>query len=157
VEDASPKMLKDLHKAIKKVSSDFNEFKFNTAIASLMELTNAIYQTGADQKVFCDLVIMLSPIVPHFAEELWEILGHKESIFKCAWPQYDPQLLVEENIEMPIQINGKLRSKIEVVRNISEVKLKELVLADQKVISWLEGKSPKKFIVIPQKLVNIVI
>jgi leucyl-tRNA synthetase len=154
VEDASPKMLKDLHKAIKKVSSDFNEFKFNTAIASLMELTNAIYQTGADQKVFCDLVIMLSPIVPHFAEELWEILGHKESIFKCAWPQYDPQLLVEENIEMPIQINGKLRSKIEVVRNISEVKLKELVLADQKVISWLEGKSPKKFIVIPQKLVN---
>ena len=100
---------------------------------------------------------MLSPIVPHFAEELWQILGNKESIFKGAWPQYNPKLLVEENVELVIQINGKLRSKIEVARDISEDKLKRLVLGDQKVISWLGGKAPKKFIVVPQKLVNIVL
>ena len=101
--------------------------------------------------------MMLSPIVPHFAEELWQSLGNQESIFKSAWPQYDPKLLVQEIIELPIQINGKLRSKIEVACDISEDKLKELVLADQKIISWLEGKLPKKFIVVPQKLVNIVL
>jgi leucyl-tRNA synthetase len=157
VDQANQDILKNLHKTIKKVSTDFSEFKFNTAIASLMELTNAIYQLGADRKVFSDLVIMLSPIVPHFAEELWQILGNPESIFKSSWPQYDPKLLIEENIELPIQINGKLRSKIEVTRDISEDKLKELVLADQKVISWLEGKAPKKIIVVPQKLINIVI
>jgi len=150
-------ILKHLHKAIRKVTTDFGEFKFNTAIASLMELTNAIYQLGADRKVFADLVVMLSPIVPHFAEELWEILGNKESIFKEAWPQYDPELLVEENIELPIQINGKLRSKLNVSRDISEDKLKELVLKDQKIISCLADKTPKKFIVVPQKLVNIVV
>ncbi|MDP2927192.1 MAG: leucine--tRNA ligase [Candidatus Omnitrophota bacterium] len=157
VDNPDQEILKSLHKTIKKVSTDFSEFKFNTAIASLMELTNAIYQLGADKEVFLNLVIMLSPIVPHFAEELWQILGNKESIFKGAWPQYDPKLLVEENVELVIQINGKLRSKIEVARDISEDKLKSLVLGDQKVISWLEGRPPKKFIVVPQKLVNIVL
>jgi leucyl-tRNA synthetase len=122
-----------------------------------MELTNAIYQLGADKEIFSRLVIMLSPIVPHFSEELWQILGNKASIFKSAWPQYDPELLVEENVELVIQINGKLRSKIKVSREISEDKLKDLVLKDEKLSSWLEGKSPKKFIVVPQKLVNIVL
>jgi leucyl-tRNA synthetase len=150
-------LLKVLHKTIKKVSTDFSEFKFNTAIASLMELTNAIYQLGANREVFSDLVMMLSPIVPHFAEELWQVLGNKESIFKGAWPEYDPKLLVEENVELVIQVNGKLRSKIEVPRDISEDKLKELVLEDEKVISWLEGRPAKKFIIVPQKLVNIVV
>ena len=157
VDNPDPEIFKSLHKTIKKVSTDFGEFKFNTAIASLMELTNAIYQLGADRKVFSELVMMLSPIVPHFAEELWQILGNKESIFKGIWPAYDPKLLVEENVELVIQINGKLRSKIQVARDISEDKLKKLVLADQKIISWLQGKPPKKFIVIPQKLVNIVL
>ena len=154
---ADKEILKILHKTIKKVTADFAEFKFNTAIASLMELTNAIYQLGADKQVFLSLVIMLSPIVPHFAEELWQILGNKESIFKTAWPKYDPSLLVEENVELVIQVNGKLRSKIEVNRDIPEDKLKELVLRDEKLIPWLEGKPLKKFIVVPQKLVNIVV
>ncbi len=154
---APGEVLKSLHKTIKKVSRDFSEFKFNTAIASLMELTNVIYQQGADKDVFSKLVIMLSPIVPHFAEELWQILGNSESVFKASWPQYDAQLLVEENIELVIQVNGKVRSKIEVPRDISEDQLKELVQKDEKLISWLDGKTPKKIIVIPQRLVNIVI
>jgi len=152
-----PEVLKCLHKTIKKVSLDFEEFKFNTAIASCMELTNAIYQYGTDKDVFSKLVIMLSPIVPHFAEELWQILGNPESIFKARWPEYDARLLVEENVELVIQINGKVRSKIEVPRDISEAQLKELVQKDEKLLPWLAGQTPKKIIVIPQKLVNIVI
>jgi len=146
-----------MHKTIKKVSEDFNDFKFNTAIASLMELTNAAYQIGADKEIFSQLVIMLSPIAPHFCEELWQGLGNKESIFKTAWPKYDPKLLIEENVELVIQVNGKVRSKIQAPRDISESELKELVFKDEKLISWLEGKTPKKFIIVPQKLVNIVI
>ncbi|MHB8154524.1 MAG: leucine--tRNA ligase [Candidatus Omnitrophota bacterium] len=154
---ADQEVLKSLHKTIKKVSLDFSEFKFNTAIASFMELTNVIYQHGADKGVFSNLVIMLSPIVPHFAEELWQILGNKESIFKTSWPQYDAGLLVEENVELVIQVNGKVRSKIEVPCDISEDNLKELVQKNEKLIPWLDGKTPKKIIIIPQKLVNIVI
>jgi leucyl-tRNA synthetase len=154
---ADAALVKIMHKTIKKVSEDFNEFKFNTAIASLMELTNAIYQLGADKEVFSRLVIMLSPIAPHFAEELWHILGNKESIFKSTWPKYDPKLLIEEDVELVIQVNGKVRSKIEVPRDIPDDRLKELVLKDEKLSTWLEGKELKKFIVVPQKLVNIVV
>ncbi|MFH1191840.1 MAG: class I tRNA ligase family protein, partial [Candidatus Omnitrophota bacterium] len=114
-------------------------------------------QLGADKQVFSNLVIMLGPIVPHFAEELWQILGNHKSIFKARWPEYDAGLLVEENVELVIQINGKVRSKIEVPSDISEDKLKELVLQNEKLIPWLEGKPPKKIIVVPQKLVNIVV
>ena len=146
-----------MHKTIKKVSDDFSEFKFNTAIASLMELTNAIYQLGADKEIFSKLVIMLSPIAPHFAEELWQILGNKESIFKSAWPKYDPKLLIEENVELVIQVNGKVRTKIQAPRSISDDKLKGLVLKDEKLVVWLEAKQPKKIIIVPQKLVNIVL
>ena len=150
-------VIKNLHKTIKKVSENFSAFKFNTAIASLMELTNVIYQHGADKDVFSKLVIMLSPIAPHFAEELWQILGNEESIFKVSWPKYDAGLLVEENVAIVIQVNGKVRSKIEVPVDISESLLKEIVLKDEKLASWLGNKPPKKFIVIPQKLVNIVL
>jgi len=154
---ADEALVRIMHRTIKKVSEDFNEFKFNTAIASLMELTNTIYQLGADKQVFSRLIIMLSPIVPHFSEELWQILGNKESIFMAAWPKYDPKLLIEENIELVIQVNGKVRSKVQVPRSISEDELKELVLKDEKLAVWLEAKQPKKFIIVPQKLVNIVI
>jgi len=156
-ESANQEVLKSLHKTIKKVGQDFSEFKFNTAIASLMELTNVIYQLGADKQVFANLIIMLSPIAPHFCEELWGILGNKESIFKVSWPKFDPKLLVEKNVELVIQINGKVRSKIQVPCDISEEKLKELVQKDEKLVHWLEGKTPKKIIIVPQKLVNIVI
>ncbi len=154
---ADDSLVRIMHKTIKKVSDDFNDFKFNTAIASLMELTNAVYQMGADREVFSRLVIMLSPITPHFSEEIWQELGNTESIFKSYWPQYDPELLVEENVELVIQVNGKIRSKIQVPRSIPEDKLKELVLEDEKLAAWLEGRPPKKFIVVPQRLVNIVI
>jgi len=156
-EKADPALVRFLHKTIKKFSEDIENFKFNTAIASLMELVNAIYQSGADKEVFSKLIIMLSPIAPHFAEELWQILGNKESILKAEWPKYDPKLLAEENVTIVIQVNGKVRAKIEVPSDISEEKLRELVLSDAKLKAWIQDKPIKNFILVPQKLVNIVI
>jgi len=151
------KLKKKMHKAIKEVTEDIENFKFNTAIASFMELTNAIYQSGYDKEVFSNLIIMLSPFVPHFSEELWQRLGNKKSIFIQEWPKYDPNLLIEENVVIVIQVNGKVRSKIEVPAGISEDKLKELVLRDEKLKPWLQNKPVKNFIIIPKKLVNVVI
>jgi leucyl-tRNA synthetase len=156
-EKAGPALIKAMHKTIKKVTDDFTDFKFNTAIASMMELTNAIYQLGADKEVYSNLTILLSPIVPHFTEELWQRLGNKESIIKTAWPKYDPNMLIEESITIVIQVNGKVRSKIDVPPYISEDKLKELVLSDEKLKPWIQNKPIKNFIIVPKKLVNLVI
>jgi leucyl-tRNA synthetase len=145
------------HKAIKKITCDIETFKLNTAIASLMELVNAIYQLGADREVFGILVRMLAPFVPHFSEELWQRLGNKETIFKEHWPAFDPNLIIEEQVTIVIQVNGKVRSRIEVQADIGEDALKELVLADARLQVWIQGKVVKKCIVVPQKVVNIVV
>ncbi|MFA5310775.1 MAG: leucine--tRNA ligase [Candidatus Omnitrophota bacterium] len=156
-EKADDRLLRFMHKTIKKVGDDFNGFKFNTAIASLMEFTNAIYQFGADKEVFSKLVIMLSPIIPHFSEELYSLMGNKESISKASWPEYDPGMLIEDTVEIVLQVNGKVRSKIEVPAGMSEEKIKELILGEEKLKPWLQGNSLKKIIVVPDKLVNIVV
>jgi len=154
---ADEQLIRTMHKTIKKVTADIEEFKFNTAIASMMELTNTIYQSGADKEVFSGLILLLAPIAPHFCEELWQKLGNKESVFKATWPKHDPDLAVDEVVTIVIQVNGKVRSKIDVPADIAEDKLKESVLKDEKVISWLQGKSPKNIFIVPKKLVNIVI
>ncbi|MBU0709660.1 MAG: leucine--tRNA ligase [Candidatus Omnitrophica bacterium] len=156
-EKATLELIKIMHKTIKKVSEDIENFKFNTAIASLMELTNSIYQIGADKEVFSNLVIMLSPITPHFAEELWQKLGNKESVIKADWPKYDSKILVEATVTIVVQVNGKVRSKVEVLAEITEGQLKEKVLADEKLKPWIQGKPIKKFIVVPKKLANLVL
>lgn len=156
-EKASPELVRILHKTIKKVSEDLEEFKFNTAIASMMELTNAIYQSGADSQVYAALIRMLAPIAPHFCEELWQAQGNKESVFEAAWPAYEPALLIEDRVTVVIQVNGKVRSRIEVERDAAEARLRELVLADQSLKPWLQDKAVKNFIVVPNKLVNIVV
>jgi len=154
---ADEQVIRALHKAIKKVSDDYENFKFNTAIASLMELVNAIYQAGADKKVFAVLVQLLSPITPHFCEELWQMLGNQDSIAKAPWPTFDPQMLVEDTVEMVVQVNGKVRLRLSVAINSSEAALKEIVLSDEKLKTWLEDKPIKKFIVVPNKIINIVV
>ena len=102
------------------------------------------------------IVILLSPLVPHIAEEMWHLLGKENSIFKCKWPSYDKSAILEKILTIPIQVNGKLRAKIEVPAGIDNSTLKELVMADPKVKSWIEGKGVKDCIIIPKKLVNIV-
>ncbi|MCQ9206585.1 MAG: leucine--tRNA ligase [Omnitrophica bacterium] len=153
------------HRTIKKVTGDMEKgFGFNTAIASVMELVNEIYAASlkketsksALKEAVKTVVLLLSPFVPHLAEELWGKLGEKPSILKQAWPSYDKGLVVEEILTIPIQINGKLRSKIDVPPGISDEALKEKVLADEKVKKYL-GDVTLKLIIIPNRLVNIVI
>ncbi|MFA5101280.1 MAG: leucine--tRNA ligase [Candidatus Omnitrophota bacterium] len=158
LKDAAPvDVIKALHKTIKKVSEDYESFKFNTAIASMMELVNAIYQSGADKKVFSTLALLLAPIAPHFCEELWQILGNDGSIVHAAWPVYDPALLIEDTVTIVVQVNGKVRTKLDVSLNMPEDALKELCLADEKLKAWVTGKPLRKFIVVPNKIINIVV
>jgi leucyl-tRNA synthetase len=157
LEKSDAPLQRALHKTIKRVTEDIAEFKFNTAIAAMMELVNVIYQSGADKEVFSKLVLMLAPFVPHFCEELWQLLGNPESICHARWPQYDPAMLIEQSLVIVIQINGKVRSKIDVDAGITEDQLKKLVLADEKVKEWMQGRPATHIVVVPRRLVNIVV
>jgi leucyl-tRNA synthetase len=100
---------------------------------------------------------MLAPIAPHFCEELWHVLGNKESIFKASWPGYDSGLIVDQVVTVVIQVNGKVRSKIECPADTTEEQLKSLALADEKVQSWIQGKPIRNCVIVPRKLINLVI
>ncbi len=152
------------HETIKKVTEDIEkEFKFNTAISAIMELVNQVYSlqfTVYSQEVkeaIEAVVILLSPFVPHIAEEMWEKLGYKESILKNPWPKYNPEILKQDIVSLVIQVNGKMRSRIDVSADIKEEELKKLVLADEKVKKWIQDKAVKNFIVVPGRLVNVVV
>jgi leucyl-tRNA synthetase len=157
------------HQTIKKVTEDLDGgFHFNTAISAIMELVNQVYDVlgaggrgpGTDAVVaeaVENIVILLSPLVPHIGEEMWHALGKSGSIFRSKWPSYDKEIIVEKVVTIPIQINGRLRSKIEVRFDISEEDLKKAVLSDPKAKSWIADKNVKDLIVIPGKLVNVVL
>ncbi len=154
-----PGLQKKIHRTIKEVTQDLEGFKFNTAISGIMELVNEIYRnldTDITEAVKA-VILLISPFAPHLAEEMWQRLGNKESILKAEWPKFEEKFLEEKVITIVIQINGKLRSKVEVPTDISEDKLKELVLADEKLKPWLKAQPVKNFIIVPKKIVNIVI
>jgi leucyl-tRNA synthetase len=153
----SAKLKKKMHQTIKEVTEDIEGFKFNTAIASLMEYVNAIYQLGVDEEAFSALVLLLGPFVPHFCEELWQRSGQRESIVRAGWPAYEPLLLREERITIVIQVNSKVRSQIEVPVDIGDEELKKAALSDAKILSWIKGKAVRNCIIVPRKLVNLVI
>jgi len=163
-----------LHQTIKRVSDDFQgRWHFNTCIAAIMELVNELY--GVDDRmpgtaasasvvpvsllaeVQRDLALMLAPFAPYLAHELWEMLGEKTSLLRAPWPKYDPALAKEEEIEIPVQINGKLRSRIVVPPDAGEDVLRERALADDKIRAAIAGRLVVKVIVVSSKLVNIVI
>ncbi|OLB84974.1 MAG: leucine--tRNA ligase [Acidobacteriales bacterium 13_2_20CM_2_55_5] len=163
-----------LHQTIKRVSDDFQgRWHFNTCIAAIMELVNELY--GIDDRmegtaasasgvpvsllaeVQRDLTLLLAPFAPYLAHELWEVLGEKTSLLRAPWPKYDPALAKEEEIEIPVQINGKLRSRIVVPADTTEGVMRERALADEKIRAAMAGKQVVKVIVVPGKLVNIVI
>ena len=157
-----------LHQTLRRVSTDFEgRWHFNTSIAAIMELVNAISaadapimsgEVSAQQVSFMlrDLVLMLAPFAPYLASELWETLGERSQLLREPWPRFDPELAREEEIEIPIQINGKNRSRIIVAAGLSEADVQARALADEKIHALLEGKSVVKVIVVPDKLVNIV-
>ena len=155
------------HKTIKKVTEDLSErYNFNTAISSVMELVNAMYglkEKGGTvrkelaQALIKDLLILLAPFTPHITEELWHMLGYAGSVHAQSWPQVDESALVVDEVEMAIQINGKVREKITVSVDMPEEELRAQCLAMDRVKEFIDGKQIVKFIVVPKKIVNIVV
>ncbi|MBZ9609157.1 leucine--tRNA ligase [Clostridium estertheticum] len=152
------------HFAIKGVTEDTEKLQFNTAIARLMELTNAILKYfNVDninskflKEVLVDYLKILAPFAPHFAEEKWESLGMGYSVFNQIWPKFDEFALIKDEVELAIQINGKIKSRITVSQDLDEKSIKEISLKDETVIATLEGKTVRKVIIIKGRLVNIV-
>jgi leucyl-tRNA synthetase len=155
-EDAE--ILKMLHATIKKVSGDVESLHFNTAISQMMIFTNLAIKKGKVTRQTADAFIrVLSPFAPHLAEEVWYILGNRSSIALAPWPRHDESMLQEETHEYPVMINGKLRFKIILPLNIKTEEIKEQVLAHETALKWTGGGSPKRFIHVPQKIINIVV
>lgn len=154
---ASPAFERLYHQTVQKVTEDYEALRFNTAISQLMIFVNEAYkQKNLPQTYMEGFIKLLSPITPHIAEELWEKFGHTETIAYEPWPDFDAEKLVEEDVEIVLQVNGKVRSKLVCDKNASRNELEALALDDEKVRTYIEGKTVRKVIVVPGKLVNIV-
>ena len=155
-----------LNAAIKKVSEDVGgKFSFNTAISSIMELVNEMYKykegeninVGLLGKAVKDLILILSPFTPHICEEMWHHIGQTESVTEMSWPEFDPSALVKDEVEIVVQINGKLKDKLSVPNNMDKAELEKVAMDSEKVQALLEGKTVVKVVVVPNKLLNIVV
>jgi leucyl-tRNA synthetase len=154
------------HKTIAAVTADIEGFTFNKALARMRELTNAIQKVGggdaadmrfARREAFETLAQLMAPMVPHFAEEMWQGLGHDISLTETPWPEFDASLARDDVIQMPVQVNGKKRAEIEVDREADRETIEGLVMASPDVARFLGGKAPRKVIVVPGRIVNVVI
>ena len=160
VSDAPPSKaeLKALHKIIKKVQDDVERFSFNTSVSSFMIAVNELTELKCNKRVILqELVIVLSSYAPHITEELWSLLGNKESLSFAAYPTFNPAYMVEDEFSYPISVNGKTRLNLNLSLTLEAAAIEELVLADEQVQKYLEGKTPKKVIVVKGRIVNIVI
>jgi leucyl-tRNA synthetase len=147
-----------LHETIKRVTNDLDTMSFNTAISAMMELTNHLTKEAVRPKsVLRTFMLILSPFAPHLAEELWHALGGANTLAYEPWPSFDESLLKADTIEVPVQINGKLKAKLIVAANISKEALEAAAKSDERIKPLLEGKTIKKVIVVPGKLVNLVV
>jgi leucyl-tRNA synthetase len=160
VQDGEPdrETLRLLHKTIQKVTVDLDAMRFNTAIAAMMEYSNHLTRLPARPRSALEpFVLLLAPFAPHIAEELWHALGHGQTLAYEPWPAFDPALVKDDVIEVPVQVNGKLRSRLSVPADIDDAALKKAAYADEKVSAAIAGKTVKKEIIVPRKLVNIVV
>jgi len=163
--DADRNLRRRTHQTIEKVGSDIEKFQMNTAISALMQHVNAIqeWQNGANQNnaANCEaiesLLLVLSPFAPHLCDELGEQLGFSKSFYQMDWPAFDAQVAKEEEIVIPVQVNGKLRARLSVPAEIAREELEALALGAEEVAAQLEGRAPKKVVVVPGRLVNIVV
>ena len=157
VDKDTPEMVKVYNETVKKVTEDFESLLFNTGISQLMVFVNESYKAAEASKTYIsNFVKLLSPVAPHIAEELWEKLGNTETIAYEEWPTYDESKLVEDTIEIVVQVNGKVKTKLEIERDMSKEETEALAMENDKVKDAIEGKTVRKVIVVPQKLVNIV-
>ena len=163
--DADKNMAYWLNYAIKKVSDDIGErFNFNTAISTIMELVNEMYRykegtvnPGLFGAAIKDLIIMLAPFVPHVTEEMWEHLGYEGSVHDQTWPEYDEKALVKDTVEIVVQVNGKIKEKLDIAGGLSKEEMEKTVMENEKVKGLIEGKNVVKVIAVPGKLINIVV
>ena len=146
------------------IGLDIDRFAFNTAVAALMAFSNALtdyVRAGAEVETFNEairlMLLMLSPMAPHMAHELWEQTGGDGMLATKAWPAHDPELVVESTVTMVVQVNGKVRERIDVAADIDEEEAEKLALASERIQGWLDGKEVRKIITVPPKLVNIVV
>ena len=157
VDEYDPSMERIYHQTVKKVTEDYDNLHFNTAISQMMVFVNEGYKAEKISKQFIEgFVKLLYPITPHICEELWSRLGHEDTITYESWPTYDESKLEEEEVEIVIQVMGKVRAKITVPKDISEEELEKEALNNERIKQWIEGKTVRKVIVVPGKLVNIV-
>jgi leucyl-tRNA synthetase len=166
--EGNPKLLRQkIHKTIKKVTEDIERFHFNTAISAIMELVNEIYisdvKDNTDEisrslirEATETVILLLSPFVPHFSEELWKALGYQESIIRTPWPDYDREAIMEEEVLIVIQVNGKLRDRMTLPTSYGEEEVKAWALKSERIQKLVEGKQIRRVILVPKKLVNIV-
>ena len=163
--DADKNMAYWLNYAIKKVSDDIGErFNFNTAISTIMELVNEMYRykegtvnPGLFGAAIKDLIIMLAPFVPHVTEEMWEHLGYEGSVHDQNWPEYDEKALVKDTVEIVVQVNGKIKEKLDIAGGLSREEMEKTAMENEKVKGLIEGKNVVKVIAVPSKLINIVV
>ncbi len=150
--------LKSLHKSIKKITEDIEKFSFNTSVSNFMICVNELTEQKCNKRTILEpLLIILSPYAPHITEELWSQLGHKESIAYAPFPIFDEKHLVEDNFAYPVSFNGKMRFNINLSLTLSVSEIEKIVMQDEQTQKYLEGKTPKKVIIVPKKIVNIVV
>jgi leucyl-tRNA synthetase len=153
---ADPTVEKLLHRTIAAVDADVAALGFNTAIARMTELVNAAGSTGLTSDQMHRFVRILAPFAPHVAEEIWHRLGEENSVTRAAWPDYDEAMLKDDEVEIVVQVMGKVRSRITVPADADEKALEEAALADERIQKEIEGKTVRKVIVVPGRLVNVV-
>jgi leucyl-tRNA synthetase len=146
------------HQTKKKVTQDMERLGYNTAIAAQMELLNTMREANcAERAIVEEMILMVAPFAPHFAEEAWERLGHERSIFEARWPVWDESLTVEDTVELAVQVNGKTRGKVTVRRDATEAEAVAAVKAEPSIAKFLDGKTVRKTILVPNRLVNLVV
>lgn len=149
--------MKVLHQAIKKVDEDVNNFSFNTSVSNFMIAVNELTKLNCNKRAVLEpLAVLISPYAPHIAEELWQKLGHTESISFAEFPAFDSKWLVEDAKEYPVSFNGKMRFKLELPMDLTKEQIQEAVMTDERTLKQLEGKEPKNVIIVPGKIINIV-
>jgi leucyl-tRNA synthetase len=142
----------------KKVGEDLESLSYNTAIAALMEMLNAVRETNCSEPGLVEeFVVMLAPFAPHFAEECWERLGHDTSVFDARWPAWDPGLLHDDTLELPVQVSGRTRGKVHVARGAGEAEVAAAARADDALKRFLDGKAVRKVVYVPNRLINFVL
>ncbi|HUH25356.1 MAG TPA: leucine--tRNA ligase [Flavobacterium sp.] len=155
-EEPTKEMYKSLHKTIKKVTEDIEHFSFNTSVSQFMICVNELGQQKCHHRAILEpLAIVISPYAPHIAEELWLMLGHSESVSKQEFPKFEANHLVESSKEYPVSFNGKMRFKIELPLDLTVEQIEEIIMADERTQAQLQGKTPKKVIIVPGKIINL--